>query len=377
MQVFFKKNLTEATILFIIIVMGIFGKRIALKPLKRRGKTNEEIEKTQERKEKQWARERLLEKTKNNPELENAYISKLIGIDLRNVDPTEKQREEFNAAINISALELIKEDPDLKEELARQRAYDMLNVKRPRHGDDEGLRYAEDDKPISRVLEELEQYEELRGRFGGDNKGILGGLIDKDVMIQLIQTLGPMILSRAGQQPQLSAPPPERRIIVSNPEGQMVELSESQYNDWASKGMIRPIAAIAAPPEIEKPPETKTEPKKVEPPKPPPAPPGTATQLSIGQSKLPEDFNFTTLAGYLELPPEEFVDQFGIEIEAGNEQAKMIWDFISISSYDTIYRMITPYQSDATVGMYVEKLLTPEGRKWVEEVVARIKEKSR
>ena len=309
----------------------------------------------------------------SDPDVKKQMIAQAFNVTIPEKDPISKQKDELKIAITNQALKLIQEDPELSEELARQQAYEILQVRKPsssHKGSDDGEYYSgRDGHSISDSIREVEEAKEL---LGADKSG-LSSLFDKDVIIEVIKQLGPAFMANRNQA-QLPQAHVERKVIMLNEQGQLAEYTESQYSELLNKGMLRPVAAIAppapAPKEVasaEKPAVPGPEPQASMPTsKPSPAEPG------VQSISIPD--NAGSLIGYLELPPEDFVTQMSMEAEAGNETARTVLDFLVRSDYNTIVNTISGFKDNPLIEPYIERLMSPEGKEWVEEVIERLKE---
>lgn len=347
--------------------MGLFSRNKSKKIAYRR-KSDEQIEKSQARKEKQWARDKLLEKAKTNPDLENQYISKLMGIDIKPQDTTIRHRQEIKEIVDKEALEEIKNDPELRKEFARDRVGEILEESSGRRGG--GGRYGETspyDSPVSTIrqaLEELDELDEFRNRVGGKGKGgILNEVFTGDninLFLKFLTGMGKGNISGGAitQESQESTV-----IIKSN--GKLVRVTESQFLQLEEQGKIQPAGVL----EEEKI-ETEEKPS-------PTVPPEESVQEE--ELELPEIFSIIDLsqiAAYLEQSPEDFVEQLKFENQEGLPQSKLTWNFLSASTYDIIVQVIKPYENHSEVGIHVQKLLADESRDWLEKVLVIIKEEN-
>ena len=309
-------------------------------------KTDDQIEREQARKEKSWAREKLLEKAKTNPELENQYISKLMGIEINPPDPAEEHKREIRKIISQEALEEIKRDPELRKEFARSHVEEIIGESHTSREFGDGEFFG---SPIAQALQELENLDALKERIGGKS-GPLGGLITAEVISEGLKTIREL----KGKV---------ERVYIVQINGKSYEVPESQYQQYLQQGRIAPIAALQEPKAV-----------KIGPPAEPPI---SEPAISAGEPELPEFFSMVDLgqlAGYLDQPPEEFVIQLETEVSEGITQSQLIWNFLTTTSHDKIVELITPYKNHSQVGVYVERLLS--GKAWLEEVLRLIKERT-
>ena len=313
--------------------------------------TDEELEKKEARKEKQLAREKLLTHVKDNPELERKWISKLMGIEIEPPDPVEAKKKDIKARLVEEAFTQINQDPELRRQYAEKLIGEIVG-EIPGEGRYEGG-YESPGSAIMQALEELENVEEFRDRLGIKPRegGILKSIVTEENVNEFIKLLRGLAVKT----------PIEESTVVVSVDGQIRRISESQFKQLEQTGRVSPVTAIQSlrvePPKLE----------KVEPPKP---------ELPKAEPEIPEFVlsNLETLASYLELTPEEFVEELSTMKDA-EPTYQLLWTYLSATTPEAVVKLIEPYSKHSQVGIYVEKLLTDEGKEWVKQVISIIKEK--
>lgn len=334
--------------------MSIFGRN--KKPADKRTyrkPTDEEIEKKESRKEKQLARTKFYELAKHDPELEKTWISKQMGIDINSIDPVEKERRAITTEITKLALEQIKKDPALTKKFVDSQVESIIGG--TEEGREDGQLYGEGGGSIIRqALEELNDVEEFRDRLGvGKGKGgITGILSDPDVVKEIVVTLR-SIMMRGG------APPPEEKTIIVSVNGEVREVSLSEYKKLLQQGVVKPVAALI-PPEKETPEE---EPVGEEP----------LVEEPVDISQFLSLVDLDILISKLEYTPEAYVLELQDEKET-DAQAQFVWGILSKTTLEEAVEKVTPYGANEELAPYIAKLLSEEGKTWLAEVIRIIKE---
>ncbi len=339
--------------------MGLFGKKKTVTKSTYRRKTDEEIDKQLTRKEKQWARDKLLEKAKDNPELENKYIAKLMGIEVETQDPLEQQKQAIKSRIVENALKAIEKDPELAQRFTNKQIEELVGP----GADDgsEGDYMGEDESPLTQAVRQLRELRELEGELGvEESKG--GGwtslLKDPDVVKAIFGFLAANAGGGVTREPQIQ----QVRTYIVSVNGEPREVSEAQYKQLMQQNQIRPMAALA-PPEVAKLPEIK----------PPVTQPIGSTPVSADLS--PEQTLINLIGKSLDYTPEEFVVKLQEQCLEGSptfEQSNLIMSFLQSATYDGICDIIKVYKDDERVKVYVEKVMA--GKEWVEKVLKLLQE---
>lgn len=303
--------------------------------------TPEQEERKTELKRKQFLSDEYIQMAKSDSELKRQMVAKEFNLIFPEKDPLKEQKHEINEIITTEALQILKNDPELKQQFGRKRIETIIG-EAPILSEGEGYPPG---SAIGQVLEEIEEFDALKEKLGGGKGGGWGDLLkDPAVAISIVN----LIKTLVGQG---SAIPQEPTYVVQI-NGQPKKVTETEYKQLEAQGLIKPIAAIEAP---QVPPEEiKKEPK--------PEPPAFLSTM--------EEF-----AWMLDLIPEDFVSQLESDIQEGLPQPQLFWNFLSSTDYEKVVELITPYKDNEQVGSYVEKLLSEEGKIWLEEVIKLVREK--
>ena len=306
--------------------------------------------KTLEQKDKDLARKKFWERAKENPQLEDQFISKMLGFEIKTPNPIEQHRQEIATKVVKLALEKIENNPELTERFVNTQVEKIVG-ETPIGFEGEGYQGS----AISQALTEIKELDELREELGAGGKGnLLGGLVDSETIKKVIDLI--ISLKTTGVVTQ-------EPIYIVQVNGQPTKVTESQYRQLEQAGKLTPIATLEMPkeqPEGEKPEEKL---------------PGEISP----EPELPAFLSTIALEEYswmLDLTSLDFVIQLQSDLESELPYAQFLWDFLSKTDCDTIVGYVEPYKDNSQVGSYVEKLLSKEGKIWVEEVINLVKEKT-
>ena len=261
-------------------------------------------------------------------------------------NPIAARKQEIKTKIIDRALKKIDEDPDLTEQFVDMQIGEIIGGGRGSGVEVLGEGFG---SSISQALQAIEDLEELKGKIGSKS-GPLGGLINADTISEILKTI------RSLQGHGIPVGLPERTYIVQL-DGQMYEVSESQYKRYVQEGRVKPIAELEAP-RGEKP-EGIVE----------------VAEPVIVEPELPEfltTLDLEAIARYIDRLPQEFVDQLRLEIQEGSFQSQLLWSFLSENDLDKVVEIITPYRTHSQIGQYIEKLLLNQD--WLGEVISLIRE---
>ena len=312
--------------------------------------SEDDVERKNQRKEKEKAREKFYKIARENPEVERQWVAKQMGIDLRPPDPDDEAKKSIRSSLIKAAHELINEDEDLKRQWAETMIPDII-------GTSEGKRRRREEGPyggggfdssIQELPELLDSLDALKDRLGNkSDKGILGNIFTEDNFGLVLKLLLGMTRGEGTGV--------DKRTYVVQIDGQTREVSEQEFKELKSQGLIQPVALIGGRKEED------TEPEKP-------------------QTKVPDlteianSFDLSMIDSYLEMEPEEFVLQLSSEVDSEIDQSKFLWGFLTKADYGGIVKFITPYKDNLEFGYLVEKLLSDEGKSWVERVLELVKE---
>ena len=368
--------------------MGIFNNEEKKEKKVYKPHAPKDPEKKQERLEKKAAWEAFQKQMKDNPELEREFVFKKMGITApKPQDPTEKQRIELRSALMAEATEMIKNDPELRRQYAEDMMGDVLgkgHVK-PKRGEDDDYSMMAPGSSIGQALEELESLGELKeklaalGMDGGDKKsGFFEGITLKDVLGVIMMLKGG---GMGGNGDNGSNKPAAENYYVVDINGKPTRIGEAQYNRMVTEGRIKPIAQIESPKKVEATAEPKEELEE------PAIQPliSSATEKpvadnTIGGFELPSlDFileyaSIEEIESYIYRDPTELVSMLKIEVGEGSETAQFIWGLLTNINYEGLMNLVSKYKGDDRVKNIIDKLESEDGKKWVNNVLAKVQE---
>ena len=373
--------------------MGIFNNEEKKEKKVYKPHAPKDPEKKQERLEKKEAWEAFKKQMKDNPELEREFVFKKMGITApKPQDPTEKQRIELKSALMAEATEMIKNDPELRRQYAESMIGDVLgkgHTLRPgRHGDEDDYSMMPPGSSIGQALEELESLGELKdklaalGMGGGDSKksGFFEGITLKDVLGVVMMLKGGG-MGGNGDNGGNGKPQAENYYVVDI-NGKPTRIGEAQYNRMVTEGRIKPMAQIEAPKKVEEP--VSEDKEESEEPAIQPLISGAtskpATDTSIGGFDLPpldtilEYASIETIEGYIYKDPTELVSTLKIEVDEGSETAQFIWGLLTNINYEGLMNLVSKYKGDERVTTIIDKLESEDGKKWINDVLAKVQE---
>ena len=264
---------------------------------------------------------------------------------LEDEDPVKRQEQEIKATLVSEALKRIKSDPELLQQFTEKQVEKLVGGVSITEGEDAYL-----GSPLEQVLQDLENMDALKEKLGAKG-GAFGGLVNAETITEILKT----IRSMGGRG--ITEAPPERTWVVEV-NGQPTEVTEPQYRQLEQAGKLRPVAALEAPKQPPKTEEVEETRQGIEP-----------------EPEVPEFIvnNLDMLAGYLELSPEEFVDEL-LALQIDSSEYSFVWNFLLNAAPEKIVEIIEPYREHSIVGAYVEKLLSDEGKVWIEGVMELMKE---
>ena len=317
------------------------------------------------------AGDRAAEIVKGDPDAERAYISTLIGVELKAPDPDGKTKQALKTLLTEEALREIQADPALRKELAR-RQVDAILGEDTNRGDrfNEG-EYGGGGSSISQALAEIDELEELRAKLGGKgNGGLLSAFADPEVLKALLGFLAGM-RTPAGDEVR-----PEPYYVISI-DGKPTSISKSQYTKLLQEGNLKPVAAyISTKPDVET--AGKIDDDGISVVSPTSGIP-TKSKEPKEYKDLPEFLNradFSIANDWLDLEAAEFVTLLKAEVDKQVEESKLIWGFLTTATYEGIVNITAPYKTNPKVSVLIERLLSDEGKEWLEQVLQLVKEAS-
>ncbi len=311
------------------------------------------------------AGDRAAEIAKGDPDAERAYISSLIGIELKAPDPDSKTKQELKTLLTNEALKEIQADPALRKELARRQVDAILGESATSERYEEGPYGG--GSSISQALAELDELEQLRAKLGikGNGGGLLSAFADPEVLKALLNFL-------SGWKAQPESEVRSEPYYVISIDGKPTSISKSQYQKLLQEGNLQPIAALIAPKPTPAPTKESTE-EGISVISPEAGQPGTLPEFKA----LPEFLtkaDFSIAHDWLDLEPGEFVTLLKAEVDKDVEESKLIWGFLTTATYEGIVNITAPYKTNPKVSVLIERLLSDEGKEWLEQVLQLVKE---
>lgn len=306
---------------------------------------------------KQILSDSLIREVNKDPELKRELALRESGFAdvIKKLDPVEIKKREFDTKATTRALDMLDDDEELAKEVYTAKLMQLIGEGGKTKYKGSSLEdFIQPGGNIAQVLEELEAYDELKDRLGGNKNSSWADLFKNPetvaALVGLLQSLG------GGQAL------PKERVVVIEIDGKPTEVTESQYNRLLKENRVRPIGMIEAP--KEEAPIIKE-----------PAEPTPSTEEPIPEVELPklESIDLPSLVWMLELSPDEFVSQLHEDQEAGLPHASLLLEYLPNLDTNGVISRIEPYRSNSQAGPYIERLLTDEGKVWIEEVLARIK----
>jgi len=335
-------------------------------PTKRYNKpTEDQLQAKQEREEKREAWTRLVKKMRENPELEREFILKKMGFELKPPDPEEVKQKEFRSRLIDEAMVMINEDDDLRRQYAEGMIGEILGG--PKRGSSRRRDEPEDfyqmpGSSISQALEEIDSLAALKQKMeemgmsnGGGKGGFFGGLTMKD-LVGVFPYLASMLGKGQPDQPQMQQPQSSRTYVVEV-NGQKAELPEAQYLKMLQEGTLAPVASVKHAPEAEKPEESaKPEPEPIK-------------SLELFHLLDPDEF-----LTWMETDPETFVLDMKTGADQKEDTFSFLWGFFSTVTNESILDYATRYKEHPEYGLLAEKILSDEGKAWLEKVLEMVNE---
>jgi len=304
---------------------------------------------------KQILSDSLIREVNKDPELKRELALRESGYAdvIKRLDPIEIKKREFDNKATTRALDMLDDDPELAKEVYSAKLMQLIGEGgKTRHKGSSFEDFIQPGGNIAQVLEELEAYDELKDRLGGNKGSSWTDLFKNPDTIPAIVNLLQSLSQGGGQAPL-------ERVVIVEINGKPTEVTESQYNRLLKENKVRPIGMIEAPKTVK---ESVREPT----PQPPPEEP------TVELPRL-ESIDLPNLVWMLELSPDEFVSQLNEDQEAGLPYASLLLGYLLNLDTNGIISLIEPYRSNSQAGPYIERLLTDDGWTWIEEVLARIR----
>lgn len=288
--------------------------------------------------------------------------------------PVEKQKKKLDEFITTKALErLQEEDSEFLDDVIKDKISTIITGSgRKRHRDESGGVYLEPGSNLSSALDDIETLEELKERIAGLQGGGGGGFFAGMNLKTLLESL-PYVAALLGKEQLPTSEGIEgvqaQRTFIVRENGQDKEVSELEYRKMLQDGRVKPVGELGptAPPKQEKPEEVVEE----------------QAQNTIGQDQDAILTNFTeilsklepeVIGAYLDMSPDEFVLNLKSGCDTGIDLSRFLWGFFSNTTYEGAVNLLGAYKEDEKWNMVIERILSEEGKIWVEQVISLIKE---
>jgi len=280
--------------------------------------------------------QRMIQQLSSDEEVYRSMIASKYKLELPPAPrPEDKQKHEIDSIITRQALEEIKNDPELTKEFARKRLESIVG-EIPEGKEDEEYPQG---TAIGQVLEELDNYEELKSRFGGKS-GPLGGLINAELLTELAKQVPNILALLQGRQPPIQ---PTTYVVEVN--GQLREMDAVGYKRLLEQRELKRLEAGKKPEKAEVKPEE--EPKLEE------------TKPAVEELEEPRpvlELDLSLLADYLDGEPIPFIDSL-IELQQNDSpEAMFALNLMIENDADTIIKMLQPFKANEEYRRIVEKL---------------------
>jgi len=326
----------------------------------------------------QILKDSLIKEVNRDPALRKRIAMKEAGYEslMAEADPiTEKQRQ-IKTKVTDMALQRIDSDPELAEQFIEEQIFEIIGSKRRSRGKDtdsdgrmdpyEGMSAA------ARTRAELQDLRELQEELGSGNgsKGMLGGIITPDVIkavIEYLSTNAKLQFAQLQNQPQIQTQ--QVRTYVVQVEGQVKEMSETEYRQLLQKGAVKPIAAIEAP----KKEASESSDIMVQSDFGKPVVAKEQAPINTVSADILASLDIEMIKSYLDMSPADAITRIHEQEMSGDPQAGMMLKFLGMTNYDTIASYLGPYRKDPTLGVYIAKVL--DRKDWISEVIRLAKEK--
>ena len=338
--------------------VNIFGKRkpTGRKPYRKKDPKTVEAERGLQ--EKKWQWDKFVEQMEKNPELEKQYVLKKMDIIEPEPDPSKQEKLEIKKVLIQEAHKLINEDEGLRRQYAEGVLGELIGEKIDKEGHYPFEYGGQQVSSIGQALDDIDGLSQMKekltelGIIKGDN-GFFSGFS----MSELLSAI-PYVAAMMGKGAPIDNGSQQEKTYIVRVNGADQELPESQYRQLVRTGKVRPVGEIAAPKVTQQPEQEQEEPAQEEP----------------DVKELPEilsGVDFDRLAECIDnLSPQDFVDQLIRESSEELEESRFLLGFFSTATYDNVVSLITPYKGNLEVDTLIDKILTDEGKTWLEEVIA-------
>lgn len=252
-------------------------------------------------------KQKLAELLENDPEFAESVKAEYLAQSRGSRDLSSAIDEEVTEA----ALAELHTNPELMHKAVSRRINEIVVG----HGE------SEDGSSLVKLLQELDNLEELKGRLGGDRQGgILTSLLSPEVLKKVIEVLPSLLGKQSGEGVQQ-----QRVYVVETPKGAL-ELDAAGYKKYLEEKQRTALAE-----------------------------PRATAPSGIMEEWLP----------YLDKPPEDFVDALVQKQQEGNPTASLVLNLLASNTADNILAILQPYKKDYAEA--IEKL--EANREWLEGAI--------
>jgi len=296
--------------------------------------TPEQVKEKSEAKRLQYMSDEYIALAKKDPKLRRQMIAQAFELKLpEEPNEIEIKQKEIKTKIVEKALEQIERNPELLERFTEKQIEQIIGEAPSKEGEEYSSGSA-----IGQVLEELDNYEELKSRFGGKS-GPLGGLINAELLTELAKQTPTILAILQGKQL-----PPSPTTYVVEVNGQLRETDAEGYKQLLEQRELKRLEAGKKPEKAE---VTEGEPVPEE---------ATPAVVELEEPKPELELDLTLLADYLDEEPIPFIDGL-VELQQNdNPEATFILNLISENDADTIIKMLQPFKANEEYRRIVEKL---------------------
>ena len=363
-------------------ILGL-GKKKAGRPKTRKRMTRAE-------KRKDWAEERLMARAKIDPSAEAAMILKETGINIPPIDETRQEEKKLDEKITRMAFEEIESDETLKKRATQMKVEKILGGD-PRAGEDEGEYYPFEGE--RGPLDTIREYRELEREFGSGT-GAFSFLKDPAFLTQLLTTFGNIFPGAAGAT-AIGVGSGEGRTMVVEVDGHLIEMSPEAYQAYKAQREQLRLAQTRLKQVPGETPGVETEGQSEDKPETAEsltvesddeeagiAPtvvdresdtgPATDGEVKPAEVDIEEFLPFAEeIAKAMEDTPQQFAEDLAASAKGGNQDARMLFLFLSTVTYDSLTESVKPYEQTEGLLQYIKKL--SDNKEWVEEALAGIR----
>ncbi len=338
---------------------------------------------------KQILSDTFLREVKKDPELmkQLAFVEAGHGDLLEKESTTEKKKREIDEFITSKALEDIKNNPELADDFIQEKVSEIISGgKRPRRSGRNEEAYFESDGPLSslkQALADIDDIAELREKLSelgvgenNNNKGFFSGMNMEKIMEAL-----PYIAAIIGKSSGNNNNGHPSRVYVVNVNGHDQELNESEYRSMLQTGKIKLNTKLIPQNNEQSTPSEESEESIITPVT---FSKNNSTESNNINNKQPEPaskswkelpdmvkgIDYSEINTWFDMEPEEFVKTI---LGSKEEYSQIIKGFLSTADYLGIVNMITPYRYNPEVSVIIERILSEEGKEWLEKTIELIK----